>query len=687
VDPAKKGNKPKNVFTLDNRLCLSDCTKNPVPGSPGALAPPASAQPNQGDYSEANVKEGLGEAEGTPDPDSPTASSNDAEKKQEETTEATTDELKCNLQGNDKKFDGPTGKTFRVHCPKNCANHPDGNVLGNLIYSDDSAICKSAIHAGFIKDEEGGEFMLEIANGLDKYESSFKNGISSAARGAHLRSFTLKEASQLMKIGCDESGASTKFVGATSIKFTVLCPPDCSKISHKVYGIGIFTDDSSICQSAMLTGVLTDKGGEISFMIADGQSAYKGGVANGIKSVSRENYIRSFKVLGSSATASRYFKEKYEDIKLLDNWKVVNAKGAGSSSVGSWSFVANPLGSGLAFKQNNEVNGSEYNYGSSLINKEFEGSEGIYNVNVYMDKAKQAAILFRYSDENNFYAVELNQPGDKKMRFVKKLQGTGSVIKGAAIDIQPKEWYRFKILFHMDNLQVWLQKGMLRNMQLVFNVTDNDVQRGNVGFAAQGNNDVYFDGVSVHELDPKYGVFTKQNKEQRVWDSCLTGADQGHRKKYCKAVYGSYLEGRKRCEELHKFCEICCDRLIVPLENVLNYNCWKGCVQTAKNQLKKQNSDSLAVEEAKINDAKNFVPKENSKIDYKPEALTYFVVATVGKADKIPKEKGDKGTPTQYNLKINYSLDGQTKSDDIVWPNDKVKKCGEALPGRTDCQT
>jgi hypothetical protein len=77
--------------------------------------------------------------------------------------------------------------------------------------------------------------------------------------------------------------------------------------------------------------------------------------------------------------------------------------------------------------------------------------------------------------------------------------------------------------------------------------------------------------------------------------------------------------------------------------------------------LKKQNSDSLAVEEAKINDAKNFVPKENSKIDYKPEALTYFVVATVGKADKIPKEKGDKGTPTQYNLKINYSLDGQTK--------------------------
>lgn len=583
LDAAKKGNKLKNIFTVDNRLCISDCTKNPVPGAPGSAAPPADAQPNQGDYPESNVSEGLGEAEGTAENASGTEEkSKAAELKQEELNQETTDQLKCELEGNDKRFEGPTGKTFRLNCPKNCAKHPEGNVFGSLIYSDDSSVCKAAIHAGFIKNEEGGEFLMEIANGLDKYESAFKNDIASAARGAALRSISFKEASPLMRIGCEESAGSSKFVGGTNAKFTVECAPDCSKASQKVFGLGPFTDDSSICQAAILAGVLTDKGGEVAFMIAEGQSNYKGGVFNGVKSVSRENFIRSFKVLGSSKTACHYFNEKYEDINLLTHWKVVNAKGLSTTRLGSWSFNANPIGSGLAFKEINDVMGSEYNYGTSLVNKEFECGEGVFQANVYMDQPKQAALLFRYADENNFYAVEMNQPGDKKLRLVKKSQGTGTVIKGLPIEIEPKEWYRFKILFHQESLQVWLQKGMLRNMQLLFNVTDGDVQRGTVGLASQGNPDVYFDGVGVHEYDPKYGVFTKQNKEQRLWDNCLTGADQGKRKKFCKGVYGSYTEGRKRCEELHKFCEICCDRTISPLENVLNHACWTGCVKVLK---------------------------------------------------------------------------------------------------------
>lgn len=69
--------------------------------------------------------------------------------------------------------------------------------------------------------------------------------------------------------------------------------------------------------------------------------------------------------------------------------------------------------------------------------------------------------------------------------------------------------------------------------------------------------------------------------------------------------------------------------------------------------------------ESKIQEAKAFVPKENTKIDYKPESLGdkgYFVTAVVSRADKVPKEKGDKSnTPNQYNLKIGYNLEGQAK--------------------------
>jgi len=40
-----------------------------------------------------------------------------------------------------------------------------GSVIGSMIYVDSSNVCKSAVHAGFLNDEEGGEFMFIIANG------------------------------------------------------------------------------------------------------------------------------------------------------------------------------------------------------------------------------------------------------------------------------------------------------------------------------------------------------------------------------------------------------------------------------------------------------------------------------------------------------------------------------------------
>jgi len=42
-----------------------------------------------------------------------------------------------------------------------------------MAYADESNICLSAIHAGKIIGEEGGEFEFIIANGETEYSSSF----------------------------------------------------------------------------------------------------------------------------------------------------------------------------------------------------------------------------------------------------------------------------------------------------------------------------------------------------------------------------------------------------------------------------------------------------------------------------------------------------------------------------------
>lgn len=46
-------------------------------------------------------------------------------------------------------------------------------MIGSMIYNDESSVCKSAIHAGFLVNDKGGELIVVIANGEEKYDSSF----------------------------------------------------------------------------------------------------------------------------------------------------------------------------------------------------------------------------------------------------------------------------------------------------------------------------------------------------------------------------------------------------------------------------------------------------------------------------------------------------------------------------------
>jgi hypothetical protein len=56
--------------------------------------------------------------------------------------------------------------------------------------------------------------------------------------------------------------------------------------------------------------------------------------------------------------------------------------------------------------------------------------------------------MVRYYDENNFYALELNAPGKKKVALVKKTEGMGEVIKEIDVVFLVNVWYRFRIVFH-----------------------------------------------------------------------------------------------------------------------------------------------------------------------------------------------------------------------------------------------
>lgn len=60
----------------------------------------------------------------------------------------------------------------------------------------------SAIHAGVIENEDGGDIRVVIANGEAHYDAAFKNEIQSAEFGAYTRSFTMVEAEKLVEVSC-----------------------------------------------------------------------------------------------------------------------------------------------------------------------------------------------------------------------------------------------------------------------------------------------------------------------------------------------------------------------------------------------------------------------------------------------------------------------------------------------------
>ncbi len=87
-----------------------------------------------------------------------------------------------------------------------------------------------------------------------------------------------------------------------------------------MFGDGIYSDDSFICESGIHAGLLTDKGGEIQIIIEDGQNFYPGVFKNGIYSSKKENYIRSFRVVGDREMTCNYFKEEYNPSNIFINW-------------------------------------------------------------------------------------------------------------------------------------------------------------------------------------------------------------------------------------------------------------------------------------------------------------------------------------------------------------------------------
>jgi hypothetical protein len=75
------------------------------------------------------------------------------------------------------------GEVYEFSCPG--GGQTGATVWGTDVYTDDSAICPAAVHAGKVSTYNGGSAGVEVLGGQQGYTGSTRNGVTSLDFGAY----------------------------------------------------------------------------------------------------------------------------------------------------------------------------------------------------------------------------------------------------------------------------------------------------------------------------------------------------------------------------------------------------------------------------------------------------------------------------------------------------------------------
>lgn len=79
---------------------------------------------------------------------------------------------------------GQDGSEFVYDCPAGGDESNSGPLWGDELYTDDSAVCLAAVHAGEITFDDGGTVTIVIEPGEDSYDSAEHNDVESSSWGS-----------------------------------------------------------------------------------------------------------------------------------------------------------------------------------------------------------------------------------------------------------------------------------------------------------------------------------------------------------------------------------------------------------------------------------------------------------------------------------------------------------------------
>lgn len=171
-----------------------------------------------------------------------------------------------------------------------------GSVWGNELYTDDSAVCRAAVHAGVI-GPGGGDIWVFERPGQASYPAVERNGISSSAWAAWQRSIAFRPASEAPIDAKPWAQACPANAIGLAVGTRLACACSIEALqAGSVWGSGPYTADSSVCRAARHAGAVSASGGEINVRITAGRSSYPASERNGVSASQWASYDTSFEL-------------------------------------------------------------------------------------------------------------------------------------------------------------------------------------------------------------------------------------------------------------------------------------------------------------------------------------------------------------------------------------------------------
>ncbi len=154
-------------------------------------------------------------------------------------------------------------------------------VWGTDFYTDDSGLCRAALHAGVISSQ-GGPITVNRTTGRSLYVGSIRNGVQSADFPAFPVTIEFKGAPK-PPAGPELCPRSLGINRELPTPFTCRCSAEATQ-SGAVWGTDVYTDDSAMCRAAFHAGKIPLTGGTVTVVRGEGRALFVGSTRNGVQS-------------------------------------------------------------------------------------------------------------------------------------------------------------------------------------------------------------------------------------------------------------------------------------------------------------------------------------------------------------------------------------------------------------------